>query len=82
MTQLDRRAVIGTAPDGYAICPACGHHTSAAVAGHCTVIVPTAGGEDEHAAGYTFRYCNCDCYLAIHGVTLQEVIAGYLRGER
>lgn len=82
------RAVIGGAadlpaetPDGYHICPECGHHTSSAQGGHCTVIIPTADGEDEKAAGYAFRYCNCDCYLALHGETLQDVIARSLRGE-
>lgn len=63
------------APDGYDICPECGHHTSAAVAGHCTVIIPTVAGEDEQGAGYAFRYCNCDCYLALHGESLIDVIA-------
>jgi hypothetical protein len=54
-------------PDGYEICPACGHHTSAAVAGICTVMVPDNG---------TLPYCNCDCYKAIHGVSLFEKIFG------
>jgi hypothetical protein len=58
-------------PDGYEICPACGHHTSAAVAGHCTVIVPEFSGDN-----WTLPYCNCDCYKAIHGISLSEKIFG------
>jgi hypothetical protein len=57
-------------PDGYDMCPECGHHTSAAVGGHCTALVPLfADGEFDGV-----RYCNCDCYKALHGVSLMDKI--------
>ncbi len=61
------------APDGYAICPECGHHTSAAVAGRCTVFIPNPhAGPQEPLA----RYCDCDCYKALHGISLMDKIFG------
>lgn len=60
------------APDGYATCPQCGHHTSGAVAGRCTVLIPLfADGEFDGV-----RYCNCDCYKALHGISLMEKVFG------
>jgi hypothetical protein len=62
-------ADVKRSPDGYDICPACGHNTCQAVAGICTVMRP------EYF--FTFSgspYCNCDCYKAIHGISLTEEI--------
>lgn len=65
-------------PDGYHVCPECGHHTSAAVAGCCTVILPVfSGGGDLVRLGY----CGCDCYKALHGVSLMEKIVISTRGQ-
>jgi hypothetical protein len=68
----DSPPVPAKAADGYDMCPACGHHTSAAVAGHCTVIKPVfyEGG------GFELTYCNCDCYKALHGISLMDKIFG------
>lgn len=59
-------------PDGYNVCPECGHHTSA-FCGSCTVIVPSFS-----AAGDLVRlgYCGCDCYRALYGVSLTDKIFG------
>lgn len=57
-------------PDGYHICPGCGHHTSA-FAGRCTLIDPQ-----------TLAYCGCDCYKAIHGESLHDKIARSLWEKR
>jgi hypothetical protein len=51
-------------PDGYDMCPSCGHHTSACVGGCCTAFVLGSGGMPE--------YCRCDCYKVLHGVSLFE----------
>lgn len=58
------------APDGYAICPECGHHTSACVAGRCTVMEPVIVGDL-----YRILTCNHDCYTTLHGHSLDEEIA-------
>ena len=53
-------------PDGYDMCPECGHHTSACVAGRCSVFVlDTDGG---------IGYCMCDCWKELHGRSLMEEI--------
>lgn len=40
----------------YPTCSLCGHHTSAVVAGQCTVFVPLPPEADRLA-----DYCNCRC---------------------
>ena len=57
--------------DGYDTCPECGHHTSACIAGRCTVILPVFDGDD-----FSLRYCDCDCHKALHGVSLTGKIFG------
>jgi len=64
-------APAGTA-GGYDMCPDCGHHTSAAVAGRCTVILPVFDGDEF----IRLRYCDCDCYKALHGISLMDKIFG------
>lgn len=44
------------AESSHPVCGTCGHHTSAAVAGRCTVFVPLPEGAPAFA-----RYCNCRC---------------------
>ena len=61
------------AADGYDMCPDCGHHTSAAVAGICTVFIPDP---DARQGEPLARYCNCDCYKALHGISLMDKIFG------
>jgi len=58
-------------PDGYWMCKDCGHNTSAAIAGRCTVFVPCAPGDSVMA-----RYCDCDCYKARYGMSLFEKTFG------
>jgi len=53
------------AADGYAMCPACGHHTSA-YCGRCTAFVVE---EDD-----SVHYCGCDCVVATGGRSLAEVL--------
>lgn len=62
-------------PDGYHMCPGCGHHTSA-YAGGCTVFVPL---DDQD--GMPFRYCGCDCRKVITGKSLIDVVAEALWGK-
>jgi hypothetical protein len=45
------------AGESYPTCSSCGHHTSAVLAGQCTVFVPC----DPVADGAWARYCNCRC---------------------
>lgn len=59
------RTEMPSTPDGYDICPKCSHHTSAAVAGSCTVILPE-----------TLNYCGCDCYTVITGHSLMDEQCG------
>ncbi len=59
--------------DGYDMCPECGHHTSACVAGRCTVMLPVFGPGDSFGG---LRYCDCDCYKALHGISLMDKIFG------
>lgn len=63
-------------PDGYDICPSCEHHTSA-FCGRCTVIIPVLDGEGNVLSA---DYCGCDCYKALHGISLAEKIFGEKRG--
>ena len=58
-------------PDGYDMCPECGHNTSACLAGICTVIIPA-----KMIAGDLMPYCNCDCYRALHGISLMDKAFG------
>jgi len=60
------------AADGYALCPGCGHHTSA-YCGSCTVMVKL---------GDSVVYCGCDCAVALGGPSLADVIAGLLREDQ
>jgi hypothetical protein len=62
--------VSGT-PDGYDMCPECGHHTSA-FCGSCTVMMPVF---NERGAFLRLEYCGCDCYKALHGVPLLEKVS-------
>jgi len=64
-------------PDGYDLCPRCGHHTSACVAGQCTVVVPYPEGDPRGMAGY----CGCNCYEALHGESFHDMIIKALWGE-
>jgi hypothetical protein len=64
-------------PDGYGICPSCRHNTCQALAGRCTVM--------NAEFFFTFMgspYCDCDCYKALHGISLPDRIAKTLWGER
>jgi hypothetical protein len=55
-------------------CPACGHHTSAAVAGRCSTFVPGP------ADGPLAVYCGCNCYQALTGRDLHDDLAAVLHG--
>lgn len=59
-------------PDGYDMCPDCRHHTSA-FCGSCTAIVPLSSESGDLMA---LERCGCDCYKALHGVSLMEKIFG------
>lgn len=69
-TDLTRRGP--ATPDGYWMCAACGHHTSA-YCGRCTALVLEADGR--------VGYCGCDCRVAAGGKPLTEVIARHLHGK-
>lgn len=58
--------------DGYAMCPECGHHTSA-YCGRCTVLVPWVPG--------AFTYCGCDCFVALGGKSLGDVFKDMWKDE-
>lgn len=62
------------AADGYAVCPACGHHTSA-YCGSCTAFVLDAPDAIPH-------YCGCDCVVAMGGKSLSETLREALHGPR
>jgi len=59
-------------PDGYDMCPSCGHHTSA-FAGSCTVMVPLFNQAGDLVS---IDYCGCDCYKALHGRSLLDGLFG------
>jgi len=67
-------------PDGYRMCPRCGHHTSA-FCGACTVIVPVPGAFGDDGFPNAFGYCGCDCMEATEGRSLADVIAEAVRGR-
>jgi hypothetical protein len=54
----------------YPDCPECGHNTSA-FAWRCTAFVVDVDG----ATGRWANYCGCDCYAAINGESISDVIA-------
>jgi hypothetical protein len=56
-------------------CPACGHRTSAAIAGRCTVIVPGPTG------GPMIQACGCNCYKALTGKDMHEEFAELMWGK-
>lgn len=64
-------------PDGYAVCPACGHHTSA-YCGGCTVIIPEFDADGKPAG---LGYCGCDCIVKLGGKSLFDTIAEILNGR-
>lgn len=47
------------ADGSYPMCGACGHHTSAVVAEHCTVMVPDIYGDGP--GNFSLGYCGCRC---------------------
>ena len=67
------RAQARRAADGYAVCPACGHHTSA-YCGSCTAFTVQPDGR--------FGYCGCDCVVAMGGRSLSETLGELLHGPR
>lgn len=69
---------VAYAPDGYAVCPSCGHHTSA-FCGSCTFMIPVVDG-DGYIVGVT--YCGCDCIVALGGKSLQETVRGWFDREQ
>lgn len=58
------------------VCPVCGHHTSQAVGGVCTVFVP---GTDPD--GPPAEFCGCDCYKAATGRTMLDAFAEAMWGS-
>jgi hypothetical protein len=54
------------------MCPECGHHTSACLAGRCTAFVAAPAGDP---LGRLAVYCNCDCVKAITGTSLAGIFA-------
>ena len=50
-----------------AMCPGCGHHTSQALGGCCTVLVPDSAGR--------VGTCGCDCARAATGESLHQQFA-------
>lgn len=68
-------------PSGaYAMCPTCGHYTSAWVGGACTVFVPST--EDEVAAGAPWaRYCDHDCSVDLYGEPYETILRRAIQGR-